>query len=38
MVLPGGEEVTAQITRTEADALELKAGDIVFVREPALAA
>jgi sulfate transport system ATP-binding protein len=32
--LSGGEQVTAQITRSEADELELSAGDIVWVRSP----
>jgi sulfate transport system ATP-binding protein len=32
LVLPDGSEVTAQVTRSEADALELGAGDIVYVR------
>jgi molybdopterin-binding protein len=35
LVLHGGEEVTAQVTRAEADALELNNGDIVWVRNPA---
>jgi sulfate transport system ATP-binding protein len=35
LVLRSGEEVTAQITRAEADALELATGDIVWVRTPA---
>ena len=34
LVLRTGEEVTAQITRAEADALELTTGDIVWVRTP----
>jgi sulfate transport system ATP-binding protein len=34
LVLRTGEEVTAQITRAEADELELAAGDIVWVRSP----
>jgi sulfate transport system ATP-binding protein len=38
LVLRSGEEVTAQITRAEADALELATGDIVWVRTPAHAA
>jgi sulfate transport system ATP-binding protein len=32
LMLTGGEAVTAQITRTEADELELAAGDIVWLR------
>ena len=35
LTLSGGERVTAQITRAEADALELATGDIVWVRSPA---
>jgi sulfate transport system ATP-binding protein len=38
LVLPDGEEVTAQVTRAEADELELKAGDIVFLRGAAVSA
>jgi sulfate transport system ATP-binding protein len=34
LTLTGGEHATAQITRAEADALELNAGDIVWVRSP----
>ena len=34
LTLAEGERVTAQITRAEADALELAAGDIVWVRSP----
>src|SRR3954470_22630595 len=34
LVLRSGEEVTAQITRAEADELELTTGDIVWVRPP----
>jgi sulfate transport system ATP-binding protein len=34
LTLSGGEQVTAQITRAEADELELGAGDIVWVRSP----
>ena len=34
LVLHGGEEVTAQVTRAEADELELGQGDIVWVRSP----
>jgi sulfate transport system ATP-binding protein len=34
LTLRTGEEVTAQITRAEADALELAGGDIVWVRIP----
>jgi sulfate/thiosulfate transport system ATP-binding protein len=34
LTLRSGEEVTAQITRAEADALELAEGDIVWVRSP----
>jgi sulfate transport system ATP-binding protein len=36
LVLPGGEEVTSQVTRGEADELELAAGDIVYLRGVAL--
>ena len=32
LMLSGGEAVTAQVTRTEADELELSAGDIVWLR------
>lgn len=32
LMLTGGEAVTAQITRTEADELELDSGDIVWLR------
>ena len=35
LMLRSGEEVTAQVTRAEADALELAPGDIVWVRIPA---
>lgn len=35
LTLRGGEAVTAQVTRTEADQLELGTGDIVWVRSPA---
>jgi sulfate transport system ATP-binding protein len=34
LTLSGGEHVTAQVTRSEADVLELTAGDIVWVRSP----
>ena len=34
LTLSGGEVVTAQVTRAEADALELDRGDIVWVRSP----
>jgi sulfate transport system ATP-binding protein len=34
LTLAGGEIATAQITRAEADQLELAAGDIVWVRSP----
>jgi sulfate transport system ATP-binding protein len=34
LALAGGEQVTAQITRSEADELELATGDIVWVRSP----
>ncbi|MEA2125171.1 MAG: sulfate/thiosulfate transport system ATP-binding protein [Solirubrobacteraceae bacterium] len=34
LTLSGGEHVTAQVTRAEADELELAAGDIVWVRSP----
>jgi sulfate transport system ATP-binding protein len=34
LTLTGGEHATAQITRGEADQLELNAGDIVWVRSP----
>jgi sulfate transport system ATP-binding protein len=34
LTLGGGEPVTAQVTRAEADELELSAGDIVWVRSP----
>jgi sulfate transport system ATP-binding protein len=34
LVLRSGEEVTAQVTRAEADELELNSGDIVWVRTP----
>jgi sulfate transport system ATP-binding protein len=34
LTLSGGEHVTAQITRSEADQLELASGDIVWVRAP----
>jgi sulfate transport system ATP-binding protein len=37
LTLRSGEDVTAQITRAEADALELAEGDIVWVRSPAKA-
>lgn len=36
LVRGGGEEVTALITRPEADALELRAGEIVWLGAPAL--
>jgi sulfate transport system ATP-binding protein len=32
LVLPGGEEVSAQLTRAEADELEVKQGDILWLR------
>jgi sulfate transport system ATP-binding protein len=32
--LPGGEAARAQLTRAQADELEIAAGDIVFVRWP----
>ena len=35
LTLSGGERVTAQVTRSEADQLELSDGDIVWVRSPA---
>ena len=35
LTLSGGEHVHAQVTRSEADQLELDAGDIVWVRSPA---
>jgi sulfate transport system ATP-binding protein len=35
LVLAGGDPVTAQLTRIEAEQLELAAGDIVWVRAPA---
>jgi sulfate transport system ATP-binding protein len=38
LVLGGGEEVTVQVTRAEADELDLAAGDIVWVRAPLSAA
>lgn len=38
LVLPDGEEVTAQLTRAEADALELAGGDIVYLRGAAVSA
>jgi len=34
LTLRSGEDVTAQVTRAEADALELAVGDIVWVRTP----
>jgi sulfate transport system ATP-binding protein len=34
LTLGGGEQVTAQVTRAEADELELASGDIVWVRSP----
>ena len=34
LLLGGGEQVTAQITRADAEALELAAGDIVWFRSP----
>jgi sulfate transport system ATP-binding protein len=34
LTLSAGERVTAQVTRSEADELELAAGDIVWVRSP----
>jgi sulfate transport system ATP-binding protein len=34
LTLAGGESATAQITRAEADELEISAGDIVWVRSP----
>jgi sulfate transport system ATP-binding protein len=34
LLLGGGEELTAQITRSEAHELELAEGDIVWVRSP----
>jgi len=39
LVLPSGDEVSAQLTRAEADELEVKAGDILWLRAagPALA-
>jgi len=39
LVLPGGEQVSAQVTRAEADELEVARGDIVWLRPagPALA-
>src|SRR3954471_3411165 len=39
LVLPGGEEVSAQLTRAEADELEVKPGDILWLRSagPAVA-
>ncbi len=37
LTLGGGERVTAQVTRAEADELELAEGDIVWVRSPAKA-
>jgi len=35
LVLAGGEQVSVQLTRAEAEQLELAGGDIVFVREEA---
>jgi sulfate transport system ATP-binding protein len=35
LTLRSGEELTAQVTRAEADELELAGGDIVWVRVPA---
>ncbi len=35
LTLSGGDRVTAQVTRAEADQLELSEGDIVWVRSPA---
>jgi sulfate transport system ATP-binding protein len=35
LVLGDGEEVTVQLTRAEADALELAAGGIVWLHAPA---
>ena len=38
LVLEGGDEVCAQLTRAEADVLEVKQGDIVWVRPAGCAA
>ncbi|HVL95455.1 MAG TPA: TOBE-like domain-containing protein [Solirubrobacteraceae bacterium] len=38
LVLRSGEELTAQVTRTEADELELESGEIVWLRAPRPAA
>jgi len=38
LVLGGGEEVSVQLTRAEAEQLEVADGDIVYVREPRPAA
>ena len=35
LVLPDGSEASAQLTRAQADELELADGDIVYVRPPA---
>jgi sulfate transport system ATP-binding protein len=35
LVLPDGSEASAQLTRAQADELELSDGDIVYVRVPA---
>ena len=32
LALPGGDEIAAQLTRAEADELEVKPGDILWVR------
>jgi sulfate transport system ATP-binding protein len=34
LVAPDGQHITAQLTRAEADALELRQGDVVWVRPP----
>jgi hypothetical protein len=33
--LPGGEQASAQLTRSQTEQLELARGDIVYVRPPA---
>ena len=38
LVLPGGDEVFVQMTRTDAEELELSGGDIVWLAAPVSAA
>lgn len=38
LILAGGEPVTVQVTRSEAEQLELVSGDIVWLRPPRLSA